>query len=80
MARDTLGDLHALERLGDKTLDPKQIEAEVARSSAIIGVADQVIQNAKVKLAAATLFAIHGAKVAPMLPQIGTTAALDAPK
>lgn len=76
MAQDKLGDLDshlfaALERLGDQSLDPKQIEAEVARSGAIIGVADQVIQNAKIKLAAATLFAIHGAKVQPMLPQIG---------
>ena len=76
MARNKLGDLDshlfaALERLNDEDLNPDQITTEVERSGAIVDLADQIIGNAKVKLAAAKLFAEFGAAVEPMLPQIG---------
>ena len=71
-----LGDLDAhlfaaLERLGDEAMDLKTIAAEVERAGAIIGVADQIVQVSKLKLEAAKLFAVHGDKIQPMLPQIG---------
>ncbi len=59
-----------LERLsGD--LSAEDIEREVARTEAIVQVADQITDNAKVMLGAAKLFAEHGQHVLPMLPQIG---------
>ena len=47
------------------------IEREVARTEAIVKVADQITDNAKVMLGAAKLFADHGQHILPMLPQIG---------
>lgn len=61
----------ALERLGDEDLTPEQIEVEVRRAEAIVAVADQVTENAKVKLAAAKIYAEHRDAVLPYLPQIG---------
>lgn len=52
-------------------LTPEQIEQEVARTDAIVKVADQITDNAKVMLGAAKLYAEHGQHVLPMLPQIG---------
>lgn len=61
----------ALERLGDEALTPEQIETEVKRAGAIVSVADQITENSKVRLAAAKLFADHGAPILPHLPMIG---------
>ena len=74
--KNKLGDLDshlfaALERLNDEDLSPDQITVEVERSGAIVDLADQIIGNSKVKLAAAKLFAEHGQAIAPMLPMIG---------
>ena len=55
-----------LERLGDENLSGEQIEAE-----AIVALADQVTKNADTMLKAARLFADHGDRVLPLLPQIG---------
>lgn len=52
-------------------LSPEDIEREVARTDAIVKVADQITDNAKVMLGAAKLYADHGQHVLPMLPQIG---------
>ncbi len=60
----------ALDRLdGIKT--PEEIEAEVARAGAIVGVADRITENSKVTLQAAKLFAEHGEKILGHLPMIG---------
>lgn len=73
---NSLSDLNAhlfaqLERLDVENLTPEQIEAEVARSQAMVQVADRITENAKVTLGAAKLFAEHGDRILDMLPQIG---------
>lgn len=60
-----------LERLADEGMTPEQVDQEVKRANAIVALADQVVGNASVKLKAAQLYAAHGDKIAPMLPQIG---------
>lgn len=60
-----------LERLGDENLSDEQIEAEAKRADAIVALADQVTKNADTMLKAARLFADHGDRVLPLLPQIG---------
>lgn len=52
---NTLGDLNnhlfaELERLGDETLSPEELEREIERSKAVTGVAQQVIANANTVL------------------------------
>ena len=74
--KNKLGDLDnhlfaALERLSSEDLTPDRIEAEVARAVAIVNVADQILEGAKVKLTAAKLYAEHGSGIKEMLPQIG---------
>lgn len=71
-----LGDLDnhlfaALERLSAEDLSEDKIAAEVARADAIVSIADQILEGAKVKLTAAKLFAEHGGAIKEMLPQIG---------
>lgn len=61
-------------------LTPEQIEQEVARTDAIVKVADQITDNAKVMLGAAKLYAEHGQHVLPMLPQIGAPAKAKDPE
>ncbi len=56
--RDTLGDLTdhlfaELERLGDESLTPEELGAEIERSKAISSIAQTVINNANVVLKAA---------------------------
>ena len=63
-----------LGRLADNNLKPEEIEVEVARTKAIVSVADRITANADLQLKAAKLFAEHGAQVLPMLPQIGKAA------
>ena len=63
----------ALDRLSRATT-PDEITSEVTRSEAIVGISDQILEAAKVKVLAAKLFAEHGASVLPMLPQIGKSA------
>jgi hypothetical protein len=63
-----------LERLADENLTPERLAEEVSRTEAIVSVADQITDNARLQLAAAKLFAEHGTAVLPMLPQIGKAA------
>lgn len=56
--RDTLGDLTdhlfaELERLGDESMTPEQLDGEIKRAKAISGIAQTVINNANVVLRAA---------------------------
>lgn len=60
MAKNKLSDLNdhlfvALERLNEENLTTEQIEAESKRAEAIIGVANQIIGNAKITLDAMRL-------------------------
>lgn len=49
-----------LERLGDETLTPEQIQTEVTRAQAVVAVADSIVSNANVQLKAVQLAAEHG--------------------
>ncbi len=60
-----------LDRLSNKEMTAEQIEQEVARTKAIVSVADKIVSNADLQLKAAKLFAEHGSVVLPHLPQIG---------
>lgn len=74
--KNKLGDLNnhlfaALERLGDESLTPDQIDQEAKRAVAIVAVADKIIDNADTQLKAAKLWAEHGSAIMPMLPKVG---------
>jgi hypothetical protein len=49
-----------LERLGDEDLTQEALERETQRTNAMIGVSEQIINNAQVALNAAELVAKHG--------------------
>lgn len=71
-----LGDLTAhlfaqIERLTDGATTAEQIDAEVQRTGAMVQLADKIIQNSRLQLDAARLFAQHGNVILPHLPQIG---------
>ena len=73
---NSISDLNAhlfaqLDRLSAESLEGDALEAEVKRAEAMVRVADQVTENAKLQLNAARLFAEHGRAVLPHLPQIG---------
>lgn len=55
MARNKLNDLRdhlfaQLERLGDEELDKETLDSEVKRAKSISGIANQIIQTAKVEV------------------------------
>lgn len=58
-----------LERLSDEDLTAEQIEKEVDRAKAIVGVSDQIIEAASLQFRAAELVAKHGRGVADMIPE-----------
>jgi hypothetical protein len=49
-----------LERLSDEALDQEGLDKEVKRTSSIINISEQIINNAQVALNAAELVAKHG--------------------
>ncbi|QFT47836.1 hypothetical protein FIU97_14735 [Roseivivax sp. THAF40] len=76
MTKNKLTDLNdhlfsQIERLADEDMSPEQIEAEVKRAAAIVSVSDQIVDNQRLRLSAAKLYAEHGDKVVPHLPAIG---------
>lgn len=62
-----------LDRLANENLSPEEIETEVKRADAIVAISDQVVDNAKVQLTAAKLYAEHGDRILPQLPRIRDT-------
>ncbi len=58
-----------LERLSDESLTPDQIEQEVERAKAIVGVSTQIVGAAALQFKAAELVAQHGRGVADMIPE-----------
>ncbi|MCZ4351563.1 hypothetical protein O4H61_03455 [Roseovarius aestuarii] len=60
-----------MERLTEEDQTPDQIDQEIKRTSSIVALAGQIVDNADLQLKAAKLYAEHGASVLPMLPQIG---------
>ena len=59
-----------LERLVDEDLTPEKLEQEIKRGDAVVAVADQIIRNAHVQLAAAKLVSDHGFDPTPHLPDV----------
>lgn len=49
-----------LERLNDDALTPEKIEHEAKRGAAMVAVADQILEGARVAVSAAKLAAEHG--------------------
>jgi hypothetical protein len=77
MTKNKLSDLNdhlfaQLERLSSEDMSIEDIEKEVKRAGAMVQVADKITGNADLQLKAAKLFADHGEKMLPMLPQIGS--------
>lgn len=73
--KNSLADLNnhlfaQIERLSDESLSPEQIDQEAKRATAVVAVADQIIRNAGVALAAAKLVSDHGFDPTPHLPPI----------
>lgn len=58
-----------LERLSDEELTPEQIDQEVERAKAIVGVSDQIVGAAALQFKAAELVARHGRGVSDMIPE-----------
>lgn len=63
-----------LERLSEENLSAEQIEAEVKRASAIVGLSDQIVGGLKLQLDAAKLVAAHGDRMLKMLPALAAPA------
>jgi hypothetical protein len=59
-----------LERLSDETLSKEQIEVEVKRGAAIVGVAEMIIENASLQIQATKLIAEHGDVAVHHLPML----------
>lgn len=60
-----------LERLGDESLTPEQIENEARRGAAIVAVADQIVAMAALQIQAAKIVSDFGqGDPAAYLPQI----------
>lgn len=58
-----------IERLSDEELSTEQIDQEVERAKAIVGVSDQIVGVASLQFKAAELVARHGRGVSDMIPE-----------
>jgi hypothetical protein len=63
-----------LERLADEDLSGEAIATEIQRAGAIVDVADTIVENARLQLAACKLVADHGDRFAKQLPMIAPAA------
>jgi hypothetical protein len=63
-----------LERLADEDLSGEAIATEIQRAGAIVDVADTIVENARLQLAACKLVADHGDRFANQLPMIAPAA------
>lgn len=59
-----------LERLGDETVSPEQIETEVKRAQGVVAVSGQIIQGAALVLEAAKLVSETGGALSRALPAV----------
>lgn len=59
-----------LERLGDESLTPEQVEQESKRGQAIVAIADQIVSMASLQVQAAKIMYEAGQDPASYLPQI----------
>ena len=61
-----------LERLSEEDLTPEQIDVEVKRSDAIVGLSEQIVKNADLHLRAAKIVADHGDRFKPLMPMLSS--------
>jgi hypothetical protein len=68
-----------MERLDDESLSAEEVDKEVKRAKALVGVSDQIIQNAALHVEAAKVMANHGDRALNMMPMIAPkkTKAID---
>lgn len=60
-----------LERLSEEGLTAEQVDQEVKRADAIVGISEQIVKNADLHLKAVNILANHGDRFRPMLPMLG---------
>ncbi len=75
--KNKLTDLHnhlfaQLERLSDEDLSKEDLDKEVKRADAIVSVSDQIVSGQRLRLSSAKLYAQHGDRILPMLPEVGS--------
>lgn len=76
MTKNKLADLNdhlfaQLERLTEEGLTPEQISAEVERSEAVVGIAEQIVRGADLQLKAVVVVATHRDRFRSQLTMIG---------
>lgn len=52
-----------LERLSDEDLTTEQLDKEIKRAEAIVGISDKIVANAALQLKAVALVAEHGNRI-----------------
>ncbi len=67
----------SLERLSDEDLKGEQLSEEVVRAGAVVSVSDQIISNAKLRLEAVKVAAIHGDRAAGQLATLTDSAPMQ---
>lgn len=59
-----------LERIADEDLTADQLAQEIQRTSAVVQIADRIVETATLQLQGARLIAEHGATMAKQLPSV----------
>jgi hypothetical protein len=59
-----------MERLSEEDISAEQLDKEMTRTKAIVRVADQIVKNGALQLAAAALAVKHGAKATSHLTML----------
>jgi len=75
MTKNRLADLNnhlfaQLERLSDEGMSTEKMEAEIARSDAVVAVADQILRHATLQVQAAKILSDHGLDPTSHLPKV----------
>jgi hypothetical protein len=63
-----------IERLGDPDLSAEALEREVKRTAAVVQVADKIVDNARLQLAACKMIAENGDAFTKRLPMLAPVA------
>ena len=66
-----------MERLSQEGLTSDELEAEVQRTEAMVQIADKIVDNARLGIAAATLVANHGDRFRKDLPMLAGPREID---
>lgn len=63
-----------LERLSDEGMSTEKMENEIARSDAVVAVADQILRHATLQVQAAKILSDHGLDPTTHLPKVEVNA------